>query len=521
MTQDKAALTPRLPGAAPPPSWARWIEPHRVFPLLALVYGLSLVFLTPPFQSPDEPAHFYRAYQISEGHFLPDYHRPVGEIAPGAAAGGAGAHFLAVEKDVGGGDLPDSLEIVARRFAHLQRPRGYKASSTLDANYQVSAAELADAWHLALDPQRRHFTRFVSAIYSPASYVPQAAAIFLARRLGFGPLALMYAGRVGNLVLWIFLSCLALRIAPTCRRPLLLLLLMPMTLFQAASLSADATTNALAVLFAAMVLRYVKLDTPAGSLAAASPRVGPGACAAFAVMAAMLALAKFVYLPLLALVLLIPPARAGGPRRYAVAITILVLLSLAAFTAWTSQTRGLDTVVMDKPGINPAEQLHFLRTHPSHLRTLITATVARDGSRIIRSFVGNLGWLDTPMSHLFTDAYLIAMFAACWLQVERSSFSRLLFILVAGAPVAISTLAIALLNYLYVIPVGENVAGGIQGRYLIPLAPAVILLLWGLAPRRLGRLWPDLSPQFNLGAAAVVSFSCVYTLVTVWLRYYA
>src|SRR5438128_2418991 len=32
--------------------------------------GVLLVFLVPPFQSPDEQTHFYRAYQLSEGHLI-------------------------------------------------------------------------------------------------------------------------------------------------------------------------------------------------------------------------------------------------------------------------------------------------------------------------------------------------------------------------------------------------------------------------------------------------------------------
>src|SRR5438309_11824115 len=74
------------------PAGRRWARPHRIFPWLALLFGLPLAFLTAPFQAPDEPSHFYRAYQISEGHLLPVYrnHR-------------------------GGGDLPENLEAVALR----------------------------------------------------------------------------------------------------------------------------------------------------------------------------------------------------------------------------------------------------------------------------------------------------------------------------------------------------------------------------------------------------------------------
>ena len=42
-----------------------------VFAGLALLFGSIFVFLIPPFQSPDEPNHFLRAFQVSEGVFFP------------------------------------------------------------------------------------------------------------------------------------------------------------------------------------------------------------------------------------------------------------------------------------------------------------------------------------------------------------------------------------------------------------------------------------------------------------------
>ena len=43
-----------------------------LFILLASVFGGMIVFVTPPFQAPDDHAHFYRAYQISEFKLLPE-----------------------------------------------------------------------------------------------------------------------------------------------------------------------------------------------------------------------------------------------------------------------------------------------------------------------------------------------------------------------------------------------------------------------------------------------------------------
>jgi hypothetical protein len=58
-------------------SKGRWPEsssPHRypvrIFLLLSGLFGI-LIFLTPPMRGPDEPAHFIRAYGISQGQVIP------------------------------------------------------------------------------------------------------------------------------------------------------------------------------------------------------------------------------------------------------------------------------------------------------------------------------------------------------------------------------------------------------------------------------------------------------------------
>jgi hypothetical protein len=40
------------------------------FLLIAFTLGVLAIFLTPPFQVPDEHTHFYRAYDVSRGHLF-------------------------------------------------------------------------------------------------------------------------------------------------------------------------------------------------------------------------------------------------------------------------------------------------------------------------------------------------------------------------------------------------------------------------------------------------------------------
>ena len=45
-------------------------KPHQYFLITALFFGLIYIFIVPPFQSPDEGHHLYRAYHLAEGHWF-------------------------------------------------------------------------------------------------------------------------------------------------------------------------------------------------------------------------------------------------------------------------------------------------------------------------------------------------------------------------------------------------------------------------------------------------------------------
>ena len=47
------------------------LSPEKIFLLFSLLCGLIFCFFIPPFEAPDEPAHFARTMGIANGDFLP------------------------------------------------------------------------------------------------------------------------------------------------------------------------------------------------------------------------------------------------------------------------------------------------------------------------------------------------------------------------------------------------------------------------------------------------------------------
>src|SRR5580704_14704365 len=118
--------------------WIRWTRPERAFLVIAIVFGQALVVLIPPFQSADEPYHFFRAYQITEGN------------------------FVARQMDVrgfSGAYLPISLYDVWLPFSKM----GFHLAE------KAPVSELRPAFRIPLNPDKRIFITLPStAHYSPA-----------------------------------------------------------------------------------------------------------------------------------------------------------------------------------------------------------------------------------------------------------------------------------------------------------------------------------------------------------------
>jgi uncharacterized membrane protein len=136
--------------------------------------------------------------------------------------------------------------------------------------------------------------------------------------------------------------------------------------------------------------------------------------------------------------------------------------------------------------------------------------------------VGNFGWLDTPLP------FPLVILWGCLLLAAAVSASDPALALAAwqrwwaAAVLAASLLAISLALYLVWTPLGADFVQGMQGRYLLPLAPVAALLLYRRrAAGRLGAVAASWWPAAVAAACAVLSVGfTVLTLLLIWFRYY-
>jgi uncharacterized membrane protein/tetratricopeptide (TPR) repeat protein len=406
--------------------------PEWVYLILSLAFGAAFLVVTPPYQVPDEPAHLRRAFQVSEGR------------------------VIAVKRDDStGDDQPRALWAHEQRYARL----------FMHPEQKLTAAEILAGAADHINPADRSFAAFPNAaIHPPLTYLPQAAAVFLARRFSGSVLWCIYAGRLANLLAAVAVTFVAVRLTPAGKWAFAFLALTPMSMSLAASLSPDALTNALAFLLIAQV---VSLALGQGA------RVTGRSVAVLAVTGAAVGLAKQAYFLLPLCYLMIPPRNAGSRLRYWGGLAVVMTATLLAVGSWGLVVRGIYSPADPKFGMDPAEQFRLMRQDPKEFLFVILRT-ARDSKLYVEEFIGWLGFADIRLpewAYILGLAVLAGVFAA---EFGSRSGVKGRQVLVAGGVAALVSLTVLVIMHLTWDPVGAK-SVGLQGRYFIPVGPLVAL----------------------------------------------
>jgi uncharacterized membrane protein len=466
------------------------ILPASAFLVVSILFGIAFVFITPPFQVADEPHHFFRSYQVSEGGLIPEIHRePGGKITKI------------------GGVIPKSIYKI-----HIET-YSQKKDKRVDLDKHIFA--LLD---IPLNPHIRSYHSFSNiARYPFVPYVPQAIGIALGRTIGLCPLLLMYLGRLANLAVWIFLVYSSIRIIPTGRWVLFLAALTPMSLFTAASLSGDTATNGLSFLFIALMMRY--------GLDGGVHLTLRGKVLIYA-LGVLLALCRTPYFLVVFLFLIVPADRFGSRIGYWAFFGSLIATVIALNVGWHLMT-DLDvyTHLGSRKGVSSHDQIPLMLADPLNYAEVMLRTFWKGKLGLLRSHFGVLGWLNIHVPRLLIYLYASVLTVTAVIDgndaVSVRPFQRIvIFGIFLGMAAAIFTALYAIGT-----PVGAPTIRGLQGRYFIAFSPLFYLAfnnrLAGHKARMLAGIDKDSAARslavvlslFAIGSSAVA----LWTVVT---KYY-
>ena len=276
------------------------ILPERVFLGISLLFGLAFAFITPPFQVADEPSHLFRSWQISEFNLF-----KYNDKAPESLV---------------------HLSTMANRMMFM-------------AHEKTGIDELTSLAEIELNEEDQSTVETPNYILP---YLPQALGISLGDWLGINPLGQFYLARILNLLVCLFILFQAIRITPVLKWLFFLLSLLPMVLYQMASLSYDAMTISLSFLLTAILFKLAF---------GTSSQISIRDLASLFIVSAFLALCKPPYYIIALAFLIIPASKLGSRKRF-----ILIFLGLAATIIVCSQLWSVTREVF-----RPREQVSGFR----------------------------------------------------------------------------------------------------------------------------------------------------------------
>ena len=308
----------------------------------------------------------------------------------------------------------------------------------------------------------------------PVQYAPQMVGMGLAMLLHLNRYWVFLLGDFTNLLFYAAVTYAAIRRIPVGKVPMMIVALLPMSMQQASSYSSDAFINAMAFLLVAEVVRAI---------------VGNGklpwqSMLAIGLVGVLLAPAKGVYAVLLMMLIMIPKERFSSSRARWGFLIGLLTVSVAAvawtYRAWFAERLG---VAATNPEAEETTGYTFawLLTHPLQVAAILLRTLVEAGPDFyLDTMVGYaLAGLTMYINHGWVNMFVILM-AVTAIVGQPGEEPMPKKVRVFGLCVALLCL-LAVMGSMLVgwTTFGAETVEGVQGRYLLPIAPLALLCLRG------------------------------------------
>jgi len=430
-------LSQETPEPVPPAGVA--IPTGSTLAAIMVLYGLIAVVLLsinlPPFQNPDELAHFLRAEHISRGYLI-------------------GQRFDTYKS---GGPVDENIFLAHAPFADIPSSPDVK----------VDHAKYARAGELRWGGKGQVDNFPNTANYPPFLYAPSVVGIWIGKLADLPILQTLYLSRLLSGMVCVAVGGAAIALAGTFGPWLFAVLLLPMSMSLMAAVSQDGLMFSLAALSAAIMARAVT----GGTVPAAGGPVPARSFAVLVVCLALIGMARPPYAALALLVLAIPGVRSKARIAGAGAV-------VASTVLWSLLAAALSQVPLARSDVvpDPRAQIDFLLESPSRIVAVAVQTMDTYLVHYRQQFIGQLGWLEVTLPNSYYATAWIALlvaFIACLPVAGAAPGLRgpnRRSIILAVSAVTCTILGLFGIQYLTWTAPGSAIVEGVQGRYFIVLA---------------------------------------------------
>ena len=468
---------------------------EKIFIALFFLFGVMILFMRPPYRLMDEPVHFARAWQISEGIFLSPLKTQT-EQGPDRNFGWENHSPEAATEKLYSASVPASL--IPDEFLFEIEEDSTLRKFSFDALKKFLATPLnVDAREEGLIPN--------TGVYPPPTYLPQALAALFGRILNLNAGIIFYLMGFGGLIFVTACVWWAMKFLPEAKPLIFLLAMLPMFLVEASSTSADAVTFGVCFLGTAWLL----------SLRNSTEKFSRAEIFGLIILSVMLACAKSVYGTILLLYFLIPRERVGSTKKFFLLGAAILFLNLFVSLAWSwlaVGSTGVELATLSQyngaENIDAAAQKDFIMENPITFFSTMIYSVYVGGIYfwfISMGTWGANGKFYLPFTFYIAYSVPIIFFALSnSLKLKLGERGVLIF------ASAVSFVALFLYDYLVWTTVGGEVVCGVQGRYFIPIAPMILFALSVLPPMRHKNLLATLMGIFSGVVMLAANFFAFY-----------
>ncbi|MGN0973216.1 MAG: DUF2142 domain-containing protein [Bacilli bacterium] len=390
------------------------LKPEQIFLLIGIPIGLIYLILIPLLNAPDELYHYKISYALATGQ---TFHNEI--LIP---------------------------KIVNNSF-----------------NYRNVHDFLFNATNEFIMEKR--------GMYNPLLYLFSATGILLGNIFKLSPIIGGYFGSFCNLLLFYIIGYYIIKKIPLGKIVMIVYLLNPMFLQQAASFSADAAINIFSMLFISYVL-YLKFE---------KENIDHKDFSILSVSYLFVLIGKYAYFPLIILLLFIKDKLINYIKNNKKTVVLFIILILAIFGGWfiynkvNSSSEIINNTINSIP-VNEETKLHFLINNPFNYIKILFNTITVKSEFYLFSFLGyRLGALNVTINTLYIVIYFIILLLSIFLEknkYELSKTNKIITIVVFAIIFNIILLGL----YLGWGIITDTIIEGVQGRYFIPINILLLLI---------------------------------------------
>jgi len=402
----------------------------KLYLLLSLVFGIFIIFLSPPYSMPDEPTHYTIASAISKGNF-----------------------FVDINEADRTGYFQSFDESQVKWYRKVKEPYTY-SNALLDYNYRQIPSATAF---------------YPTTAFNPIGHLIAGLGMALARLISdeyLSPYYLIIIGRLTNLIFSSLIISISIKKALALNNSIFVFAMLPMTLYQCASISYDAIVLSMVSLLFAYVTRLSLSDD---NYIVSFEDIIAISLSCFFLFGAKGAVYSIFTITLFAIKI----KKFKNIKRYILCIALVSIIAVISYLIPNIINNHITSQVNYSDAPEITMQKEYLLNNINLIPTIVKDTFKTYGTEYFRGYIGVFGWgekhLPLPFLMAFAPAIILAFFIdMCFVNNVKNNLRILSFI-----SVFISFMGILISMYIYCAPIkigiGGTLAYGTQGRYFLPL----------------------------------------------------